>query len=103
MAPQLGYIDATYRGGRCFFRLRGEFDLSNAWEVQSALADAMRNGERSIVVDLAEVDFMDAQLLRTLIHARSKAGERGIELAILPPSDEIVGRVAALIDFDVAA
>ena len=101
--PQLGHVDAARRDDTCLFRLSGEFDLSNAWKVQDALLAAIRDEARDIVVDLSEVRFMDAQLLRVLIKARSAAIRRDVAFVVVPPRDQVVGRVAELVDFEEAA
>ena len=101
--PQLGRMDAARRDDTCLFRLTGEFDLSNAWKVQDALLAAIRDEDRDIVVDLTEVRFMDAQLVRVLVRARTAAIRREVAFVVVPPADPTVGRVATLIDFDIAA
>src|SRR4051794_14902709 len=101
--PQLGQIHSARRDDTCLFRLTGEFDLSNAWKIEDALLDAIDHDDRDIVVDLTEVRFMDAQLVRALVCARSAAAERDIAFVIVPPADAVVGRVADLIDFEEAA
>ena len=55
------------------------------------------------MVDLTEVRFMDAQLVRVLIKARSAAIRRDVAFVVVPPTDPTVGRVAELVDFDIAA
>src|SRR3954462_5617453 len=101
--PQLGHMDAARRDDTCIFRLTGEFDLSNAWKIQDTLLAAIRNERRDIVVDLSEVKFMDAQLVRALVKARSAATSRDVAFVVVPPRNRIVGRVAELVDFDIAA
>jgi anti-anti-sigma factor len=101
--PQLGQIHSARRDDTCLFRLTGEFDLSNAWKIEDALLDAIHNEDRDIVVDLTAVRFMDAQLVRALVKARTEATEREIAFVIVPPADAIVGRVAGLVDFEEAA
>jgi anti-anti-sigma factor len=101
--PQLGRLQTARRDDARLFRLSGEFDLSNAWKVQDALFDSIRHERRDIVVDLSEVQFMDAQLVRTLARARSAARRRDLAFAVVPPSEPSVGRVADLVNFDVAA
>src|SRR4051812_13265328 len=100
---QLGRMDAATRDDTCLFRLTGEFDLSNAWKIQDALLAAIRNGERDIVVDLTDVRFMDAQLVRVLVKARAAARRREMAFVVVPPTDPTVSRVAELVDFDLAA
>jgi anti-anti-sigma factor len=101
--PQLGQIHSARRDDTCLFRLTGEFDLSNAWKIREALLEAIRNDDRDIVVDLTEVRFMDAQLVRALVRARDAAISRDIAFVIVPPADPTVSRVAGLVDFDIAA
>ena len=101
--PQLGNIHAAQRDDTCVFRLAGEFDLSNAWEIQASLLHAIQRDRRDVVVDLTDVTFMDAQLLRVLIRARTAATRRDVGFVVVPPADRLVGRVAQLIDFDIAA
>jgi anti-anti-sigma factor len=101
--PQLGHMHSARRDDTCLFRLTGEFDLSNAWKVQDALVDAIEREDRDIVVDLTDVRFMDAQLVRALVHAREAAEERELAFVIVPPADAVVGRVANLVDFEEAA
>jgi anti-anti-sigma factor len=100
---QLGHIYSARRDDTCLFRLTGEFDLSNAWQIQDALLDAIAHEERDIVVDLTDVEFMDAQLLRALIKARSAAARSDLAFVVVPPAEPSVGRVAGLVDFDIAA
>ncbi len=100
---QLGHIHSATRDDTCLFRLTGEFDLSNAWQIQDALLDAIKHKDRDIVVDLTEVEFMDAQLLRALLKARAAAASRDVAFVVVPPAEPSVGRVAGLIDFDLAA
>src|SRR3954452_21739020 len=102
MAP-LGHMDSARRDDTRIFRLTGEFDLSNAWEIQEELLETIRTEERDVVVDLSEVRFMDAQLVRVLIKARDAAADRDVAFIVVPPKDRVVGRVAELVDFDIAA
>src|SRR3954468_5687221 len=96
--PQLGQIHSAQRDDTSLFRLTGEFDLSNAWKIRDALLDAIRHDNRDIVVDLTEVRFMDAQLLRALAKARSVAIRRDVAFVVVPPKDRVVSQVAELLD-----
>ena len=58
-------------------RLGGELDLYNAGQVHSALADALAKAPERIVVDLAEVEFIDSTALGVLIETRAKLDNRG--------------------------
>ena len=60
----------------------GEVDLSNASQVMRALEDL---GDRSLVVDLTEVDFIDSTGLGYLVELQSSTG-RGVGLKVLEGS-----------------
>lgn len=62
--------------------LAGELDLYNAEEVRRALLDTLAEGTELLVVDLAEVTFIDSTALGVLIEARSRLPDRsGFRLA----------------------
>ncbi|MBV8259337.1 MAG: STAS domain-containing protein [Actinobacteria bacterium] len=63
-------------------RLGGELDLYNADQVRAALLEACAEEPERLVVDLAQVQFIDSTALGVLIEARSKlANRRGFMLA----------------------
>jgi anti-sigma B factor antagonist len=69
------------REGAIVVRLTGELDLYNAEEVRSALATAIAEQPRFVVVDLADVEFVDSSALGVLLEARSQLGPNGLRLA----------------------
>lgn len=76
--------------------LAGDLDLCSRrsfWEVFSAAAD---RGLGRLIVDLSQVEFLDASGLRTLLEAHELVGDR---LVIRTPS-EAVRRVLELTGFD---
>jgi anti-sigma B factor antagonist len=60
------------RDGGVVVRLVGELDLYNAPEIREALLRVCSEQPGRLVVDLAEVDFVDSTALGVLIEARSK-------------------------------
>jgi anti-anti-sigma factor len=62
-------------------RLAGELDHYNAEEVRAALTRAIEGSPRRVVVDMADVEFVDSTALGVLIEARSKLGRDGLALA----------------------
>jgi anti-sigma B factor antagonist len=69
------------RDGSVILRLAGELDLYNADDIRRALAQAIDSAPEKIVVDMAEVEFVDSTALGVLIEARSKLGRAGVLLA----------------------
>lgn len=67
--------------GAVVVRLGGELDLYNADDVRTALTSAIEGGAARIVIDMADVDFVDSTALGVLIEARSKLGYDGVLLA----------------------
>jgi anti-sigma B factor antagonist len=57
-------------------RLVGELDLYNAGDVREALDQACARRPGRIVVDLADVTFIDSTGLGVLVEARSKLPDR---------------------------
>jgi anti-sigma B factor antagonist len=56
-------------------RLGGELDLYNAQDVRDALLEACSDSPQRVVVDLAEVEFIDSTALGVLIEARSRMSD----------------------------
>ncbi|MCM3922194.1 STAS domain-containing protein [Frankia sp. AiPs1] len=61
----------------------GEVDLASAGAFRSALFAAVRADAPTIVVDIGEVDFLDAQGLGALIAARKRAIPSGQRLVVI--------------------
>jgi anti-anti-sigma factor len=62
-------------------RLAGELDLYNAEEIRDAIGEAIARSPRRLVVDLAEVGFIDSTALGVLIEARARVGADRLALA----------------------
>ena len=77
-------LSVETRDGACVVRLGGELDLYNADDVRRALFDACANGPERVVVDLAEVDFIDSTALGVLIEARTKLQNKRAFLLAAP-------------------
>jgi anti-sigma B factor antagonist len=71
-------------GTACVVSLGGELDLYNAEQVRSALVTACGELPERVIVDLAEVDFMDSTALGVLIEARTKLDNRQAFLLAAP-------------------
>jgi anti-sigma B factor antagonist len=65
-------LSVDTQNAACVVRLGGELDLYNASVVREALFGACAHSPERVVVDLAEVDFIDSTALGVLIEARTK-------------------------------
>ena len=64
------------RDGATVVSLAGELDLYNAEDVRAALLEACADEPAVLVVDLAEVTFIDSTALGALIEARASLGSK---------------------------
>jgi anti-anti-sigma factor len=77
-------LSVDRQNGACVVRLGGELDLYNATDIREALFDACADGPERLVVDLAEVDFIDSTALGVLIEARTKMTNKRAFLLAAP-------------------
>lgn len=69
-------------GDAFILTLEGEFDLSSATEVRSALDRAVDGGTRRIVIDMLDCNFVDSTGLGVLLHtAKRIEGDGGMAIA----------------------
>jgi anti-sigma B factor antagonist len=82
--------------GSVIVKLAGEFDLSveNLF-TETVTEGVVRGGRASVVLDLADVTFLDSSGIRALLAARRHALESGTRLSLRRPSPA-VQRVLAL-------
>jgi anti-sigma B factor antagonist len=76
----------TLTTGHVVVKLVGEVDLATSADVGTALADAARVTHTGVVVDLADLTFIDASGLRVLMgaHRDSRHLPAGLRLAAVP-------------------
>jgi anti-sigma B factor antagonist len=67
-------------GDALVVRLGGDLDLYNVEQVKAGLAAAVDRGPTRLVVDLAEVEFVDSTALGAFVEARRAHGD-GFRLA----------------------
>jgi anti-anti-sigma factor len=74
-------LDATSRGDEAVVSLRGELDAVSAPAALAVVAAAAIRGQ-SVVVDLAESDFLDCCAVGLLMQARVVAQESGNDVVL---------------------
>jgi anti-sigma B factor antagonist len=75
----------------------GEVDVSNAAELREALEAQLADGVSAVVVDIAEVSYIDSTGIGVLVACAHEAQEAGATLAVRRPQRN-VARVFALLD-----
>lgn len=77
-------------------RIAGQMDISAAPHLRDVLERAAADGSHDVVVDLAEVTFIDCSGLRPLLEARARCGDRFRLSGVTEP----VARLLRLTDLD---
>lgn len=101
--------DVVVLDGAVYVRLQGELDLATApdlWQACEALDGRLEPG-LSVVVDLAQLQFLDAAGLGTLVRLRNRVRAAGADLSVLDPSPPVRrvfehARLEALVGGDAA-
>jgi anti-anti-sigma factor len=92
-------IETRVDGDLTHLVLSGEFDLAGVHTFERAIAQAEHSGPQTILVDLAELQFMDSSGLRALVSANERAKAAGRRFAIVP-GPEHVRRVFEITQLD---
>ncbi|WP_328465600.1 STAS domain-containing protein [Actinoplanes sp. NBC_00393] len=69
--------------------LHGEIDISTVEQVRVVLGEAVTAGPQRIVVDMADVAFIDSTGLGALISGFQRARDRGIPFRLARPSSNV--------------
>jgi anti-anti-sigma factor len=78
--PEFSLAVAADGDGRTTVSVAGELDMASADVFATAVREALAAGD--VVIDLADVSFMDSSGLRALNAAAQQAGEAGRELRV---------------------
>jgi anti-sigma B factor antagonist len=91
--PRTGELRANavvVDGSKCL-RVQGELDLATAGELRQAceVVECGLGPGVSVVVDLAELRFVDAAGLGALVRLRNRVRAAGAELTVVDPSPQV--------------
>jgi anti-anti-sigma factor len=80
-------IEASREGGSATLRLGGRLDREGAEHLSNTLEDLLRDGVRSLTIDLGTVTYLSSAATKVLTRWRQElAGLRGeVQLTSLPP------------------
>ena len=79
-------LSAGYEAHRTVVRLRGEHDIATVATLSDALARVIAVDDNDLVIDLSEVEFMDASTLGVVLRARGLLRRRSRSLTLRSPS-----------------
>lgn len=88
-------LSVSAEGATTVVALRGEADVATLPALVGAFARLIADGEGDVVVDLAQLEFMDTATIRAVVRARAVLAGDGRQLTIRSPS-RIAGRVLAV-------
>ncbi len=81
-------VNARRFDGQVVVRLTGELDVVDAARIAAALT-ALAGSGRQIIVDLAELEFIDSSGLAALVYARHQARNAGFDLLLATPTQQV--------------
>lgn len=74
---------------------RGRVNTNNASELQYEFEMAMNEGQKNIIINMSQVEYLSSTGIRVILKAYREAADAGIKLAIERPS-EIVRNVMGI-------
>lgn len=75
--------------GTTHIALRGELDVSSAPALRARIRSALAAGDRTVVLDLSMVPFIDAVALGVLVGGWRRARDAGGDLALAAVTDPV--------------
>lgn len=75
-------IEETTADSEAVLRLQGDLDPHTAPFLADAVKERIETGDRTVVLDLADVTFIDSSGLRAIVTAHHELGERDGELRL---------------------
>lgn len=85
--------ESSREAGVCLIAVRGELDLASAPKLERELDAALAAADGPIVVDLAELEFIDSTGLCTLIAGQRRASDQLRLFAVARGAGSFVARV----------
>ena len=79
----------AYDGDVMVLTVDGEVDAHTAPELKGALTILLDAGHGRIVVDVSEMTFISSAGLRAILHAHRQAVERGSQIKLVGPTEQV--------------
>jgi anti-sigma B factor antagonist len=88
-APATLELTISEHDGETVLSAAGELDVNTAPELREQLARLVNDGARQIVVDLADVSFVDSTALSVLVSALKRLRQSDGDLALASPTPSV--------------
>ena len=92
-------LSVAYTAEQAVVRIQGSIDLLTAPELASILTAVMARGHLTVVIELSELQFMDATGLRVIADAAARAVSTGGVL-VLESAPPFIQRILAITGLD---
>ena len=70
-------------GRTAIVRLHGELDIAGCDEFERELESVQKQGARTVIVDLSDLEFLDSSGLRSLLKSHAQMQDSGVRLAVV--------------------
>ena len=78
-------VDIRAEAGHTVLAVTGEIDIHTAHALGDRLADVVASGERTLIVDLGGVEFLDSSGLSVLVGGLNRVRDVGGSLSLVDP------------------
>jgi stage II sporulation protein AA (anti-sigma F factor antagonist) len=89
LSPSLSVDVVTHGSEQAVMCVGGELDVATAMLLQHHLATQLGQGRRHLVIDLAEVPFMDSSGLNIILRAMNETRATGGSLRLAAPAPPV--------------
>jgi anti-sigma B factor antagonist/stage II sporulation protein AA (anti-sigma F factor antagonist) len=86
MSPEIFDISVSQNDGTSIVRMSGELDLASSDRLSALLAEL---SDRTVVVDLAGLTFIDSSGIAALVAAKDRLQSAGRELVLTRPQPNV--------------
>ena len=93
---QLAGVHHEQQNGVTIVSVRGEIDVSNGDEVQSAILDAVTLHTTCVLLDLTEVVYFDSVGVRLAFEVEHRLTRQGMAFGIIRPPSSYIRKVLEL-------
>ena len=83
----LGDVELRVEDSLLIARLTGEVDISNATNIEEAIARAIPNHTVALILDLSDLEYIDSAGISLIYRLRQKLQVRGQDLKLVIPTD----------------